>query len=128
MCYYTRSKAAKLLNELTGEMQKWRVSEQVARSNIRNLEGDCLMAAAMVCYLAPYTQKIRQRLFREWIERVQKAGIRIAPDMNFNNTFADKLVLKSWLANGLPNDSLSIENAIILELSAFQPVLIDPQA
>ena len=60
MCYYTRCRAARLLNELNGEMQKWRVSEAVARENINNLEGDCLMAASMVCYLAPFTQKLRR--------------------------------------------------------------------
>jgi len=55
MCYFTRSSAARLLNELNGEMQKWRVSEIVSRDNLRNLEGDCLLAAAMVTYLAPFT-------------------------------------------------------------------------
>ena len=53
-------RAARLLTELTGEMQKWRVSEQVCRENINDLEGDCLLAASMVCYLAPFTQKLRQ--------------------------------------------------------------------
>lgn len=55
LCYFTRSRAARLLNELTGEMQKWRVSEEVSRDNLTRLEGDCLMAAAMVCYLSPFT-------------------------------------------------------------------------
>ena len=35
--------------------------------------------------------------------------------------------IKKWLENGLPNDSMSIENAIILDLSIYQPILIDPQ-
>ena len=128
LCYYTRSRAARLLNELTGEMQKWRVSEQLARENLTSLEGDCLMAAGMVCYLAPFTQKIRRSLFKKWVDRVSNAGIRLTPDMSFNQTFSDPLVIKQWLANGLPNDSYSIENAVILDLSAFQPILIDPQA
>ena len=55
LCYYTRSRAAKLLNELNGERQKWQVNKNVTIGAIRNLEGDCLMAAFMVCYLAPFT-------------------------------------------------------------------------
>lgn len=70
MCYYTRSRAARLLNELNGEMQKWRVSEAISCENLRNLEGDCLMAASMVCYLSPFTQKIRRSLFQKWLGRV----------------------------------------------------------
>ena len=86
------------------------------------------MAAAMVCYLAPFTQKIRSNLYQKWISKVQTVGIRCTPNMNFNTAFADPLDIKSWLDNGLLNDSYSIENAIILDLSAFQPILIDPQA
>jgi dynein heavy chain len=48
--------------------------------------------------------------------------------MSLNSSFADPIQIKDWLDNGLPNDSFSIENAIILELSALQPILIDPQS
>ena len=85
------------------------------------------MASAMVCYLAPFTQKIRRSLFKKWLDRAKDSGIRLTQNMNFNGTFADPIVIKSWLDNGLLNDSYSIENAIILELSFFQPILIDPQ-
>ena len=61
-----KSKAARLLNELAGEKQKWKVCEEVANENLRNLEGDSLMAAAMVCFLAPFQQKHRLKLFSKW--------------------------------------------------------------
>lgn len=109
-------------------MQKWRVNEQVCGDSLGNLEGDCLLAAAMVCYLAPFTQTVRRKLYKRWLAKVHDAGIRLTPDMNFNQTFTDALLIKSWLGNGLPNDSYSIENAVILELSPLQPILIDPQA
>ena len=35
--------------------------------------------------------------------------------------------IKGWLDNGLPNDSYSIQNAIILKNAQLQPILIDPQ-
>jgi hypothetical protein len=54
-CFTMKSKAARLLNELAGEKQKWKVCEEVANENLRNLEGDSLMAAAMVCFLAPFS-------------------------------------------------------------------------
>ena len=57
---------------------------------------------------------------------MKDAKIRLTPDMNFNSSFSDPLDIKRWMENGLPSDSFSIENAIILELSAFQTILIDP--
>ena len=56
------------------------------------------------------------------------SGIRHSQHMNLNSSFADPIKIKGWLENGLHNDSYSIENAIILELSSLQPILIDPQA
>ena len=41
--------------------------------------------------------------------------------------FSDPLKIKGWLDNGLPNDSYSIQNAIILKNTMMQPILIDPQ-
>ena len=61
--FILKSKSARLLNELAGEKQKWLVCEQVAAANILNMEGDSLISAAMVCFLAPFTQKTREVLF-----------------------------------------------------------------
>ena len=55
--FMLKSKSARLLNELAAERQKWMVCEEVASANIKNLEGDSLICAAMVAFLAPYTQK-----------------------------------------------------------------------
>jgi len=49
-----RSKASRLLNALIAEKQKWSVFEAVAIEKLRNIEGDSLIAAAFVCFLAPF--------------------------------------------------------------------------
>jgi hypothetical protein len=49
-----RSKASRLLNALISEKQKWSVFEAVAIEKLRNIEGDSLIAAAVVCFLAPF--------------------------------------------------------------------------
>ena len=66
------------------------------------------MGAAMVCYLAPFTQKVRQAAFQKWLRKIREAEIPLSHDMGFNGTFADSLLVKSWLSNGLPNESFSI--------------------
>ena len=53
--FVLKSKSARLLNELAGEKTKWVVCEHVAGQNLDNMEGDSLISAAMVCFLAPFT-------------------------------------------------------------------------
>lgn len=60
------------------------VCEEVATQNIVNLEGDSLISAAMVCYLAPFTQKTRDNLYTKWILKIADHLINITRKMKFN--------------------------------------------
>lgn len=82
--------------------------EEVATHDIDNLEGDTLISAAMVCYLAPFTQKTRDYLFTKWLLKIADFSINITRKLNFNSMFSVPLKIKGWLDNGLPNDSYSI--------------------
>ena len=113
--FLMKSKAARLLNELAGEKQKWQVCEDVANEQLLNIEGDCLLAAAMVNYLAPLTQKFRTKLYSRWIKEINDLGVHVSNEVNFTSLFSDPLLIKTCLDNGLPNDSYSIQNAVILE-------------
>ena len=74
-----------------------------------------MIAAAMINYLAPLTQKFRTKLYTKWIHEIQEVGIHVSNEVNFNSLFSDPLKIKKWLENGLPNDSYSIQNAVILD-------------
>lgn len=74
-----------------------------------------MLAAAMVNYLAPLTQKFRTKLYSKWIKEIYHAGVHVSNEVNFTSLFSDPLLIKTWLDNGLPNDSYSIQNAVILE-------------
>ena len=113
--FLMKSKAARLLNELAGEKQKWQVCEDVANEQLLNIEGDCLLAAAMINYLAPFTQKFRTKLYTKWTSEIKALGIHVSSEANFTSLFSEPLVIKTWLENGLPNDSFSIQNAVILD-------------
>jgi dynein heavy chain len=39
----------------------------------------------------------------------------------------EPVAIRSWLLDGLPNDSLSIDNAIIISKTRRWPLMIDPQ-
>ena len=69
----------------------------------------------MVCFLAPFTQKTLDYLYTKWLLKIADNCINITKKLNFNSMFSDPLKIKGWLDNGLPNDSYSIQNAIILK-------------
>ena len=54
-----KSRAARLIDALGNEKFKWQTCKALAEKKQKNLEGDCIIAAAIVIYLAPFDYKIR---------------------------------------------------------------------
>ena len=80
----------------------------MADQSINNLEGDSLLGSTLVTYLAPFTQKVREKLYQKWLRKIAANDIKVTQHLNFNAEFCDSLEIKQWLENGLPNDSFSI--------------------
>ena len=53
-CYIMKSRCSRLIDALGKEKRKWEVCMHVAETKQRALEGDCIIAAAMIVYLAPF--------------------------------------------------------------------------
>jgi hypothetical protein len=54
-----KSRAARLIDALGNEKFKWLTCKQLALKKLKHLEGDCILAAGIVIYLAPFDYKIR---------------------------------------------------------------------
>jgi dynein heavy chain len=52
----------------------------------------------------------------------------VADHVTMKEILEDPVQTKTWTANSLPNDNLSIENAIIMFKSRRWPLMIDPQS
>lgn len=81
------------------------------------IQGDVLLGAALISFLSGFTQKFREEMIERWEILIKNFGIRITDDYNFIKIFGDQIMIKEWNFNGLPSDSFSISNAIILENS-----------
>ena len=46
---------------------------------------------------------------------------------SLTNTLYDQITVRDWILEGLPNDPVSIENAIIAKKGKRYPLMIDPQ-
>lgn len=92
------------------------------------LVGNALVAAGMVAYSGPFTAQYRQALEEQWFNKIQSLGIKIADHITMKEILEDPVQTKTWTAASLPNDNLSIENAIIMFKSRRWPLMIDPQS
>jgi len=82
----------------------------------------------MIAYSGPFTAKFRMELEAEWNDNISSLGIKVTPKITMKDILEDPVQTKTWTASGLPNDSLSIENAIIMFKSRRWPLMIDPQS
>lgn len=126
-CNKKLERAGKIISGLEGEKQRW--SDTVKRLGIEFdfLVGNCLVAAGMVAYSGPFTAQYRTQLEEQWSAKITELGIKIAPKISMKEILEDPVRTKTWTASSLPNDNLSIENAIIMFKSRRWPLMIDPQ-
>lgn len=118
-------RANKLYASLEEERIRWSDQAQHFEAAMGSLIGDCLLAAAFCTYIGHFGYKTRSALLREWADVIDSAGIlHMRTDMvTYLSKPAQTL---QWAADGLPNDSLAQQNAILLERYHRFPLVIDP--
>jgi dynein heavy chain len=62
----------------------------------------------------------------EWREKIKELKIDFYDNVSMKALLEDPVRTKMWTAATLPNDNLSIENAIIMFKSRRWPLMIDP--
>lgn len=58
---------------------------------------------------------------------MKQLNIPYPAQFSLTNTLYDQITIRDWILEGLPNDSVSIENAIIAKKGKRYPLMIDPQ-
>ena len=62
-----------------------------------------------------------------WINQCGELEIPISSDFTVTNTLADPYEIRQWNQYGLPRDSVSTENAVLVTRGRRWPLMIDPQ-
>ncbi|EFJ08553.1 hypothetical protein SELMODRAFT_185288 [Selaginella moellendorffii] len=121
-------RAEKLVNGLAGEKDRWEASIKSFEEQISKLPGDCLVAAAFLSYAGPFSSEYRDELVNKtWMAEVVKLEIPSSADFNFCNFLANAGDVREWNIQGLPADSFSTENGVVVMRSNRWPLMIDPQ-
>merc|ERR1719506_279449 len=63
----------------------------------------------------------------KWLTSLQTLQIPASKEFSLQACIGDAVKIRQWVIDCLPNDSLSIDNAIILDNSRRWPLMIDPQ-
>lgn len=121
------SRAEKLIGGLAGEKVRWAdVIEELSAVYV-NLTGDTLVASGYIAYLGAVTLVYRERLLTSWSTACKEKKIPCSTSFKLATILGNPVSIRDWTIAGLPNDSFSIDNAIIMNVARRWPLLIDPQ-
>jgi dynein heavy chain len=126
-CEQQLDRAEKLLGGLGGEKQRWTEVVYNLNRTYHDLTGDMLISSAVIAYLAAFTKPYREECVADWVAATLKANIPCGGTFSLSRTLGDPIKIRSWNIAGLPSDSFSIDNAIIVNNSRRWPLMIDPQ-
>uniref|UniRef100_A0A182YK77 AAA+ ATPase domain-containing protein n=1 Tax=Anopheles stephensi TaxID=30069 RepID=A0A182YK77_ANOST len=126
-CLRKMTAATALINGLGGEKARWTQQSKEFKIQLGKLVGDVLLATGFLSYCGPYNQEFRGTLFKTWMEILKTRTIPFTTNLNIINMLVDSATISEWNLQGLPNDELSVQNALIVTKSSSYPLLIDPQ-
>ncbi|CAJ1398655.1 unnamed protein product [Effrenium voratum] len=127
VCEIKLERAHKLIGGLGGEKARWGDNVVKLTEQLQLLPGDCIIAAGMVSYAGPFTSEYRANFEHEWLKELDKEFIAHNEECNMRSVLGEPVKIQQWVVYSLPNDALSIENAIIIDRSRRWPLMIDPQ-
>lgn len=74
-----------------------------------------------------YNQDYRSGMLKFWMTLLKEKKIPYTTNVNIISMLVDNATISEWTLQGLPNDELSVQNALIVTKSSSYPLLCDPQ-
>ncbi|XP_064167524.1 dynein axonemal heavy chain 7 [Anguilla rostrata] len=127
LCSKKLERAEQLIGGLGGEKTRWSETALNLGELYTNLTGDILISSAIVAYLGAFTSSYRQSQTEEWIELCKTRQIPCSANMSLMGSLGEPVKIRAWTIAGLPSDSFSIDNGIIISNARRWPLMIDPQ-
>lgn len=128
VCLRKMTAATALINGLGGEKHRWTQQSKDFKIQLGKLVGDVLLATGFLSYCGPYNQEFRASLLKCWMQILRLKNIPYTHNLNIINMLVESATVSEWTLQGLPNDELSIQNALIVTKSSSYPLLCDPQS
>ncbi|KAH0950776.1 hypothetical protein HN011_006322 [Eciton burchellii] len=127
-CEEKLKRAEELIGRLGGEYVRWSETAKSLGEIYDKLTGDILIGSGIVAYLGVFTTEYRQRQIEDWVMLCISLNVVCTEDYLLTQILGDPVLIRSWNIDGLPSDTFSIDNAIIVTNSRRWPLMIDPQS
>ena len=127
LCEARLVRADKLIGGLADEKIRWAETVEKLTNDLIAVTGDVLLSSGCIAYLAAFTGEYRAELMAEWNEHLKSNNVPGNQNINLVNTLGDPVKIRAWQIAGLPKDSLSTENACVVQFSERWSLFIDPQ-
>uniref|UniRef100_A0A8C3GQJ6 Dynein axonemal heavy chain 7 n=1 Tax=Cairina moschata TaxID=8855 RepID=A0A8C3GQJ6_CAIMO len=126
LCCKKLQRAEQLIGGLGGEKTRWNDTALELARKYTNLTGDILISSGIVAYLGAFTSSYRQQT-KEWTLFCKAKDIPCSDDFSLTNVLGEPVQIRAWNIAGLPSDTFSIDNGIIISNARRWPLMIDPQ-
>jgi dynein heavy chain len=120
-------RAEKLITGLGGEKTRWGESSKFLGNQYNNLTGDVVISSGIIAYLGTFMGKFRQDTIQSWVKLALRNDVPASEGFSLRTVLGEEVTIRQWVIDKLPNDQVSIENALILAHSRRWPLMIDPQ-
>jgi len=127
LCSKKLDRAEKLIGGLGGEKTRWTETAISLGERYVQLTGDVLLSSGVVAYLGAFTVDFRHECVKNWILLCNKEKIPCSANFSLNATLGEPVAIREWQIAGLPVDSFSVDNGIIVDKTRRWPLMIDPQ-
>jgi dynein heavy chain len=127
LCEKKLIRANKLIGGLGGEKTRWGEAAERLQQQYDNLTGDVLISSGVVAYLGPFVASFRSRIITDWSNECTQRKITCSQEFSVSAVLGDPIKIRENNINGLPTDSFSCDNGVIIDNSRRWPLLIDPQ-
>ncbi|XP_055269255.1 dynein axonemal heavy chain 12 [Moschus berezovskii] len=127
LCAKKLERASKLIGGLGGEKSRWSQAADDLQIVYENLTGDVLVSAGVIAYLGAFTSGFRQTCTEDWSMLCKEKKIPCSEEFSLSKTLGDPVKIRAWNIAGLPTDTFSVDNGVIVNNSRRWPLMIDPQ-
>ncbi|KAK3250628.1 hypothetical protein CYMTET_40004 [Cymbomonas tetramitiformis] len=121
-------RAMKLVQGLQSEHVRWDHKLKELTHKQETVVADTLLGSGFVSYLGNFPASTRSSLFTGWKRLLKASGLKMVADWTASAFWTDPDTTQMWSSTGLPGDTHSVENAIIIWKSGRWPLILDPQS
>jgi len=127
LCQLKLVRAEELITGLGGEKTRWtQVADDLEVKKV-NLTGDVLVSSGYVAYLGAFMRSYREDVCGAWVTTLAEKDIPRSDKFALDLVLGDPVKIREWVIAGLPADSFSVDNGIVVSQARRWPLCIDPQ-